>query len=51
LVFLEEIFIGGDFLRRACDVDGDFLYDPIFDGNVNFDGGGNIGHISFFESV
>jgi hypothetical protein len=50
-VFLEEGFIGGDFLRSECGANGDFLYDSIFDGNIDFDGGGNVGHISFFKSI
>jgi len=51
LVFLEESFAGGDFFKRACDANGDFLYNPRFNGNIDFDGGGNIGHITFFKSV
>jgi hypothetical protein len=50
-VFLEESIVGSDFFRRACDANGNFLYDSRFDGNIDFDSGGNIGHISFFESI
>jgi hypothetical protein len=30
---------------------GDFLYDSWFNGNVNFDSGGNVGHVAFFKSI
>jgi hypothetical protein len=30
---------------------GDFFYDSRFNGNVNFDGGGDVGHVSFFKSI
>jgi hypothetical protein len=48
---LEEGFIGGDFSRSACGANGDFLDDSIFYGNIDFDGGGDVGHISFFKSI
>jgi hypothetical protein len=50
-VFLKERFVSCEFLRGACDTNGDFLYDPWFDENVNFDSGGNIGHAAFFKSI
>jgi hypothetical protein len=48
---LEEGFIGGDFLRSACGANGDLLDDSIFDGNVDFDGWGNVGHVAFFKRI
>jgi hypothetical protein len=48
---LEESFVGGDFLRSACATNGDFLYDSISDGNINFDGRGNVGHVSFLKCI
>jgi hypothetical protein len=50
-IFLEEGYVGDDFFMRSCSANGDFFYDSGFDGNVDFDGGGNIGHIAFFESI
>jgi hypothetical protein len=51
LVFLKEIFVSCEFLRGACDVNGDLFYNSWFDGNVDFNGGGYIGHVSFFKSI
>jgi hypothetical protein len=51
LVFLEESFVSNEFFRRACSTDGDFFYEARFDGNINFDGGGNVVHIAFFKSI
>jgi hypothetical protein len=48
---LEEGFIGGDFLKSASGANGDFLNNSIFDGNIDFDGGGDVGHIAFFKSI
>jgi hypothetical protein len=44
-----EIYI--EFFRGVCDANGDFFYDSLFNGNVNFDGGGDVGHVSFFKSI
>jgi hypothetical protein len=30
---------------------GDLFYDAWFNGNVNFDCGGDVGHVSFFKSI
>jgi hypothetical protein len=51
LVFLKERFVSCEFLGGTCGVNGDFLYDFWFDGNVDFDSGGNVGHVSFFKSI
>jgi hypothetical protein len=51
LVFLEERFVSDELFRRACDTYGDFFYRSRFNGNIDFDSGGNVGHISFFKSV
>jgi hypothetical protein len=48
---LEEIFVGYDLFRRACGANGDFLYDSKFDGNIDFDHGGNVSHVTFFKSI
>jgi hypothetical protein len=40
-----------EFLRGSCSSNGDFFYDSQFDGNVDFDGGGDIGHVAFFKSI
>jgi hypothetical protein len=48
---LEEGFIGGDFLRSASGASGDFLDDSMFDGNIDFDGQGNVGHVAFFKRI
>jgi hypothetical protein len=50
-IFLEEGFVGGDFFRSACGANGGFIDDSIFYGNIDFDGRGNVGHISFFKSI
>jgi hypothetical protein len=50
-IFLEEGFIWGDFLRSASGSNDDFFDDAIFNGNVDFDGGGNVSHITFFKSI
>jgi hypothetical protein len=39
------------FFRGACGANGDFFYDSLFNGNVNFDGGGDVGNVSFFKSI
>ena len=51
MVFFEEGYVGGDFFRSACGANGDFLDDSIFYGNVDFDGRGNVGHVTFFKSI
>jgi hypothetical protein len=51
MVFLEEIFVSSMFFRIACGANGDFFYDSRFDGNINFDSGGNVGHVALFKSV
>jgi hypothetical protein len=51
LVFLKKRFVSCDFLRGACSANGDFLYDSRFDGSVNFDSGGDIGHVSLFQRI
>jgi hypothetical protein len=48
---LEEGFVCGNLLRGASGSDDDFFDDTTFDGNVDFDGGGNIGHITLLKSV
>jgi hypothetical protein len=48
---LEERFVIDELFKRACGADGDLLYDDVFDGNINFDSGGNVGHITFLKSV
>jgi hypothetical protein len=48
---LKESFVSYEFLRGACDTNGDFFYDPWFDGNVDFDGGGNVEHVTFFKRI
>jgi hypothetical protein len=48
---LKESFIRYEFLRGACGSNGDFFYDSLFDGNVNLDSGGDIGHVSFFKRI
>jgi hypothetical protein len=50
-VFLKECFVSGEFLRGACDANGDFFDDSKFDGNVDFDSGGNVVHVAFFKSI
>jgi hypothetical protein len=50
-IFLEEGFICDDFLRSSSSSNGDFFDDAIFDGNVDFNGWGNVGHVSFFKSI
>jgi hypothetical protein len=50
-VFLEESFVSYKFFRRAYNSYRDFLYDSRFDGNIDFDGEGNIGHVAFFKSI
>jgi hypothetical protein len=50
-VLLEEGFVGGDFLRNTCSTNGDFLYNSISDGNIGFDGRGNVGHVAFLKSI
>jgi hypothetical protein len=50
-IFLEESFVSYEFFRRACGTNGDFLYDSRFDGNIDFDSGGNVSHVSLFKSV
>ena len=51
MVFLEERFVSYEFFKRAGGVDGDFLYDSRFDGNIDFDSGGNVSHVAFFKNV
>jgi hypothetical protein len=41
----------GDFLRSACSPNDDFFEDSRFNGNVDFDGRGNISQVTFLESV
>jgi hypothetical protein len=48
-VFLKEGFVSNDFFRGACSANGDLFYDSWFNGNVNFDFGGDVGHVSFFK--
>jgi hypothetical protein len=48
---LEKGFVGSDLFRSACSANSDFLDDSIFDGNIDFDGRGNVGHIAFFKSI
>ena len=48
---MEEIFVGYEFFRGACGANGDFLDDARFDGNIDFDSGGNVGHVAFFKIV
>jgi hypothetical protein len=48
---LKERFVSCEFLRGACGSNGDFFYDACFYGNVNFDNGGNVGHVSFFKTI
>ena len=48
---MEEGFICGDFLRSASSSNDDFFDDAIFNGNVDFDGGGNVGHVALFERI
>jgi hypothetical protein len=50
-VFLKESFERCEFFRGACNANGDFFYDSRFNGNVDFDGGENVGHVSFFKSI
>jgi hypothetical protein len=47
----EEGFICGDFLRSASSSNGDFFDNAFFNGNVDFDGGGNVGHIVIFKCI
>ena len=49
--FLEEGFLGCDFLRSAGCSDDDFFDDSRFNGNVDFDGGGNVSQVTFFKRV
>jgi hypothetical protein len=48
---LKERFVSNEFFRGACDANGDFFYDSLFNGNVNFDSGGDVGHVSFFKII
>ena len=48
---LKKGFVGGDFLRSASCSNDDFLDDSRFNGNVDFNGGGNVGQVTFFKSV
>jgi hypothetical protein len=47
----ERVLCKWKLLRGACNVYGDFFDDFEFDGNVNFDSGGNIVHLSFFKRI
>ena len=47
----EKGFVGRDFLRSASCSNDDFFDDAWFNGDVDFDGGGNVSQISFFKSV
>jgi hypothetical protein len=47
----ERDLIRNDFYRGACITNGDFFYDVRFNGNVNFDDGGYVGHVAFFKSI
>jgi hypothetical protein len=38
-------------MRSASSSNGDFFDDSMFSGNVDFDCGGNVGHITFFKSI
>jgi hypothetical protein len=35
----------------ACSANGDFFYDSRFNGNVNFDDGGDVVHVVFFKNI
>jgi hypothetical protein len=48
---LEKGFIGGDFFKGACGTNGNFLDDSISDGNIDFDGRGNVGHVAFLKRI
>jgi hypothetical protein len=48
---MKERFISNDFLRRVCGANGDFFYDSWLNGNVNFDGGGDVLQIAFLKSI
>jgi hypothetical protein len=48
---LEEGFLGSDFLRSASSANGDFLDDSIFYGNIDFNGRGNVCHVSFLKRI
>jgi hypothetical protein len=48
---LKESFVRNDFFRGAYSTHGDVFYDAWFNGNVNFDCGGYLGHVSFFKII
>jgi hypothetical protein len=48
---LKESFVSNTFFRGACSANGDFFYDSWLNGNVNFDSGGNVVHVSFFKRI
>jgi hypothetical protein len=48
-VFLKESFVSNDLFRGACGTYGDLFYNVWFNGNVNFDSGGDIGHVPLFK--
>jgi hypothetical protein len=50
LVFLKESFVRNEFFRGACGANGDLFYDSWFNGNANFDYGGDVGHVSIFKT-
>ena len=50
-IFLEEGFICRDFLGSASSSNDDYFDDAIFNGNFDFNGGGNVGHVAFFKII
>ena len=48
---MKESFVSCEFLRGACGANGDFFYDAWFNVNVNFDYGGDVGHVPFFKII
>jgi hypothetical protein len=49
-VFLKERFVSCEFLTARA-THGNFFYESRFDGNINFDSGGNVSHVAFFERI
>jgi hypothetical protein len=50
-LFLKEGFVSCEFLKGACNTYSDFFYASWFHGNVDFDSGGNVGHVTFFKII
>jgi hypothetical protein len=50
-VFLKESFVRSGFFKGACNANGYFFYNSRFNGNVDFYGGGDVGHVVIFKII